>query len=149
MLPLPSHIAAIQNFSFPSIIQVPGVNVCSLTDELPGGRKGLEKLEWSDAMVSTFAAAKQALLLATHLAHTMKGADLSLVVDALAAHLGVCVPPAAAAWQKGLAAPGIFLEEARDCKAELLCFQEGAVCLIFRHQAFLPHAGWLPFHDLH
>ncbi len=42
----------------------------------------------STAMEVAFRAKKQALLSATHLAHPTVGADLSLVVDALATHLG-------------------------------------------------------------
>ncbi len=59
-----------------------------LTDALPGGRKGVDKLEWSAAMDAAFAAAKQSLLTATHLAHPTVGAELSVVVDASATHVG-------------------------------------------------------------
>ncbi len=62
-----------------------------LTDGLRGGKKGADKLEWSAAMDDTFAGAKQALLSATHLAHPTVGAELSVVVDASATHVGACL----------------------------------------------------------
>ena len=62
-----------------------------LTDELRGGRKGPDKLEWSNLMTSAFAAAKQAMLSATHLAHPTTGAELSLVLYAAATHVGACL----------------------------------------------------------
>ena len=42
-------------------------------------------------MSIAFAAAKQALLSATHLAHPSTGAALSLVVDASSTHVGACL----------------------------------------------------------
>jgi hypothetical protein len=71
-----------------------------LTDGLRGGRKG--KLEWSVAIYAAFAGAKQALLSATHLAHPTVGAELSVVVDASATHVGTCLQqqlPARRDWQ--------------------------------------------------
>jgi hypothetical protein len=59
-----------------------------LTDELCSRRK---RLEWSVAMDSAFAAAKQALLSATHLVHPTVGAAVSLVVDASVMHVGACL----------------------------------------------------------
>jgi hypothetical protein len=59
-----------------------------LTDALRGGRKGADRLEWSAAMDAAFAAAKQSLLPATHLALPTVGAELSVVVDASATHKG-------------------------------------------------------------
>jgi len=108
VLPLPAHVAAIQDFPRPSTVKelqaflgmvnfyrrfLPGV-ACTLrplTDELRGGRKGPDKLNWSDPMSIAFAAAKQALLSATHLTHPTTGAALSLVVDASATHVGACL----------------------------------------------------------
>jgi hypothetical protein len=58
-----------------------------LTDGLRGRKKGVDKLEWS-AMDAAFAGTKQALLSATHLAHPTVGAELSVVVDASATHVG-------------------------------------------------------------
>jgi hypothetical protein len=48
------------------------------------------------------AAAKQSLLPATHLAHPTVGAELSVVVDASATHVGACLQqrlPGKKAWQ--------------------------------------------------
>jgi cleavage and polyadenylation specificity factor subunit 1 len=73
-----------------------------LTDGLRGGRKGADRLEWSAAMDAAFAGAKQSLLTATHLAHPTVGAELSVVVDALATHIGACLQqrlPGKKAWQ--------------------------------------------------
>jgi hypothetical protein len=108
VLPLPSHVAAIQDFPRPTIIKelqaflgmvnfnrqfLPSI-ACTLqplTDALRGGRKGADKLEWSAAMDAAFAGAKQSLLTATHLAHPTVGAELSVVVDASAMHVGACL----------------------------------------------------------
>ena len=62
-----------------------------LTDELCGGRKSPDRLDWSDPMRIAFAGAKQALLSVTNLAHPTTGADLSLVVDTSATHVGACL----------------------------------------------------------
>jgi hypothetical protein len=108
VLPLPSHVAAIQDFLRPTIIKelqaFLGMEnfyrrfllsiACTLrrlTTGLRGGKKGVDKLEWSVAMDAAFAGAKQALLLATHLAHPTVGAELSVVVDASAMHVGACL----------------------------------------------------------
>jgi hypothetical protein len=42
-------------------------------------------------MVAAFAGAKQAMISATHLAHSTVGAELSVVVDASAMHVGACL----------------------------------------------------------
>ncbi len=100
MLPLPSHVAAIQEFQVAArflrdgqlLQEIPSSIACTLrplTDELRGGKKGSDKLEWSPAMDAAFAGAKQALLSATHLAHRTVGAEL--FVDALAMHMGACL----------------------------------------------------------
>jgi hypothetical protein len=108
VLPLPSHVAAIQDFPRPSIIKelqaflgmvnfyrrcLPSIarTLRPLTDALRGSKKGADKLEWSAAMEGAFAAAKQSLLTATHLAHPTVGAELSVVVDASATHVGACL----------------------------------------------------------
>ncbi len=67
-----------------------------LTDELRCDKKWSERLELLVTMEAAFAAAKQTLLFATHLAHPTAGAVLSLVLDA-------------SPTQEGLAAPGILL----------------------------------------
>jgi hypothetical protein len=104
VLPLPSHMAAIQGFSRPSVIKelqafLGMVNFYRrflhsiahkrrpLTDGLRGSKKGSDKLKWLAAMDAAFAGAKQALISATHLAHPALGAHLSVVVDASAIHV--------------------------------------------------------------
>ncbi len=85
VLLLPLHVAAIQEFPHPSLIKelqaflgmvnfyrrfLPSIaTLRPLTDELRGGKKGSDKLEWSPAIDAVFAGAKQVLLSATHLAH--------------------------------------------------------------------------------
>jgi hypothetical protein len=108
VLPLPSHMADIQEFPRPTIIKelqafldmvnfyrrfLPSIarTLWPLTDGLRGSRKGVDKLEWSAAMDAAFAGTKQALLSATHLAHPTVGAELSVVVDASATHVGACL----------------------------------------------------------
>jgi hypothetical protein len=108
VLPLPSHLAAIQDFPCPTIINelqaflgmvnfyrrfLPSIarTLRPLTDGLRGGKKGAEWLEWLAAMDAAFAGAKQALFSATHLAHFTVGTELSVVVDALATHVGACL----------------------------------------------------------
>jgi hypothetical protein len=108
VLLLPSHVAAIQDFPRVTIIKklqaflgmvnfyrrfLPSIapKLQPLTDALHGGRKVVNKLEWSAAMDAAFAGAKQALLTATHLAHPTVGAELSVVVDASATHVGACL----------------------------------------------------------
>jgi hypothetical protein len=108
VLPLPSHVATIQEFPRPTIIKelqaflrmvnfykrfLPCIasTLWPLTDGLRGGRKWSDKLEWSAAMDAAFAGAKQALLSATYLAHPTVGAELSVVVDASAMHVGACL----------------------------------------------------------
>ncbi len=120
VLPLPSHVAAIQDFSRPTIIKelqaflgmvnfyrrfLPSIArmLRPLTDALRSGRKGADKVEWSAAMDAAFAGVKQALLTATHLAHSTVGAELSVVVDTSAMHVGACVQqqlPGRKEWQR-------------------------------------------------
>jgi hypothetical protein len=101
-------VAAIQDFPRPSIIKelqaflgmvnfyrrfLPSMarTLRPLTDALRGGRKGADRLLWSAAMEAAFAAANQSLLTATHLAHPTVGAELLVVVDASATHVGACL----------------------------------------------------------
>jgi len=94
--PPPSTVKELQ--AFLSMVNfyrrfLPGVarTLRPLTDELRSGRKGPDRLDWSDPMRIAFAGAKQALLSAMHLAHPTTGPDLSLVVDAWATHVGSCL----------------------------------------------------------
>ncbi len=119
MLPLPSYLAAIQDFPRPTIIKelqaflgmvnfyrrfLPSIarTLRPLTDGLRGDRKWLDRLEWSAVIDAAFAGAKQSLLTATHLAHPTVGAELSVVVDASATHVGACLQqrlPGRKVWQ--------------------------------------------------
>ncbi len=74
----------------------------SIARMLRSGRKGADRMEWSAAMEAAFAAAKQSLLTATNLTHPTVGAELSVVVDASATHVGACLQqrlPNKKAWQ--------------------------------------------------
>jgi hypothetical protein len=107
VLPLSLHVATIQDFPRPTIIKelqdflgmvnfyrrfLPSIarTLRPLTDGLRSGKKGADKLKWSAAMDAAIAGAKRALLSATHLAHPTVGAELSVVVDASATHVGAC-----------------------------------------------------------
>jgi hypothetical protein len=108
VLSLPSHKATIQESTRPTIIKelqaclgmvnfykrfLPPIarTLQPLTDELWGSKKEPEKLEWLAAMDAAFTDATQALLSATHQAHPTVGAELSVVVDASATHVGACL----------------------------------------------------------
>jgi hypothetical protein len=62
-----------------------------LTDELGGGMKGQDNLEWLAPMDADFAGAKQALRSATDMAHPTVGSEPWVVVDASASHVGACL----------------------------------------------------------
>ncbi len=157
VLPLPSNVAAIQDFPCPTIIKelqaflgmvnfyrrfLPSIahTLRPLTNTLRSGRKGADKLEWSAAMDAAFAGAKQSLLTATHLAHPTVGAELSVVVDTSAMHVGACP-------RQRL--PGLLLHEAGGDTAEIFCLQQGAVCLLCRDTPLQVHAGRQAFCHLH
>jgi hypothetical protein len=82
--------------SFPRNCQLLQEIPAQCPDELHYDKKWSERLEWLVTMEAAFAAAKQTLLFATHLAHPTVGGGLSLVLDA-------------SPTQEGLAAPGILL----------------------------------------
>ncbi len=105
MEPLPSHVAAVQDFPQPVTVKelqaflgmvnfyrrfLPAIarTLRPLTDSLRGGPKGTARVVWSPECAEAFAAAKHALLRATCLAHPSLGAQLSLAVDASATHVG-------------------------------------------------------------
>lgn len=62
-----------------------------LTDALKGGPPGSGPIQWTDSMQSAFSAAKNALATATHLCHPDQHAELSLVCDASATHVGAAL----------------------------------------------------------
>ncbi len=65
--------------------------VLPLTRSLRGGQKGSQPLAWSLAMAAAFQAARVALSSSAVLAHPVAGAELSLVTDASATHVGAVV----------------------------------------------------------
>ncbi len=163
VLPLPSHVAAIQDFPRPTIIKelqaflgmvnfyrrfLPSIarTLRPLTDALSRGRKGVDKLEWSATMDAAFAGAKQSLLTATNLAHPPVGAELSVVVvDASATHLGACLQQQL----PGVAAPRFLLQEAGGGPAQIFRLRQGAVCLLSRDTPLQVHAGRQAVRHLH
>ncbi len=73
-----------------------------LTEALRGSPKPTEALDWSPAMEASFEAAKAALAAAAELAHQQQGAELALMVDASAEHMGAALQQRSsplAAWQ--------------------------------------------------
>jgi hypothetical protein len=53
-----------------------------------GNQAGSAAVEWTEPMLEAVAAAKAAVAAATHLAHPVVGAQLCLMVDASADHVG-------------------------------------------------------------
>jgi len=103
--PLESHVAAVQDFPQPATVQglqgflgmvnfyrrfLPGLarTLLPLTDALKGGVKGASIVSWTADMVAAFIAAKAALCAATTLVHPDPAADISIMVDASATHVG-------------------------------------------------------------
>jgi hypothetical protein len=73
-----------------------------LTDVLRGSPGPSTALEWSEDMVAAFAAAKAALCKTVSLAHPSPTAELALMVDASAEHVGASLqqhPAAGGPWQ--------------------------------------------------
>jgi putative transposase len=73
-----------------------------LTEALKGSPKPTAALDWSPAMDEAFEAAKAALATAAELAHPQRGAELALMVDASAEHMGAALQQRLsplAAWQ--------------------------------------------------
>jgi hypothetical protein len=65
--------------------------VLLLTRALRGGPKGSTPLAWSAAMRDSFTAARWALLSSAVLVHPARGAEISLVTDASATHVGAAI----------------------------------------------------------
>jgi hypothetical protein len=59
-----------------------------LTDTLKGGVKGASIVLWTADMFAAFTAMKTALCVATTLVHPDSAADISIMVDASATHVG-------------------------------------------------------------
>ncbi len=103
--PLPSHMAAVQDFPRPVTVRDLQVflgivnfyrrflsevakTLKPLTDALCGGLHITDVVPWTSECAEAFGAAKQALLQAMCLAHLVAGARLSLAVYASATHVG-------------------------------------------------------------
>jgi cleavage and polyadenylation specificity factor subunit 1 len=103
--PLAARVTAIQQFQRPCNVQqlqgflgllnfyrkfIPAAAavVRPLTDALRGGRSGKQRVQWTTAMDAAFKAAKAALQAATLLEHPDAAAEISLVSDASATHVG-------------------------------------------------------------
>ncbi len=106
--PLPSRVQAIADFPRPATVKqlqvflglfnfyrrfIPAAAklVLPLTRSLRGGPKGTTPLAWSPAMAAAFQAARVALSSSAVLAHPVAGAELSLVTDTSATHVGAVV----------------------------------------------------------
>jgi RNase H-like domain found in reverse transcriptase len=73
-----------------------------LTAVLAGGPAGSSKLQWTPEMTTAFNQAKEAVAAACELGHPSSGAEISLVTDASASHIGAVLQqraPASTAWQ--------------------------------------------------
>ena len=103
--PLVDKVAAISNYPAPTTVRelqqflgvinfyrkfIPAAAsiLCPLTNSLKGSPSGSTPLTWSPVMQEAFSAAKTALSTATSLAHPVSSADLALVCDASATHVG-------------------------------------------------------------
>jgi hypothetical protein len=106
--PLPSRVQAIVDFPRPATVKqlqaflglfnfyrrfIPAAAklVRPLTGALRGGPKGTATLAWTPAMASAFLAARGVLSSSAVLAHPAAGAEISLVTDASATHVGAVV----------------------------------------------------------
>jgi hypothetical protein len=106
--PLPSRVQAIAEFPQPPTVKhlqaflglfnfyrrfIPAAAriVQPLTRALRGGPKGSTPLVWSAEMSDAFSAARHALSSLAVLAHPAAGAEISLVTDASATHVGAAI----------------------------------------------------------
>jgi cleavage and polyadenylation specificity factor subunit 1 len=105
--PLPSRVQAIADLPRPATVKqlqaflglfnfyrrfiAAAKLVLPLARSLRGGPKGTTPLVWSPAMAAAFQAARVALSSSAVLAHPVAGAELSLVTDASATHVGTVV----------------------------------------------------------
>jgi hypothetical protein len=106
--PLPSRVQAIADFPPPDTVKqlqaflglfnfyrrfIPAAAriVSPLTRALRGGPKGSTPLVWSAAMRDSFSAARRALSSSAVLVHPAQEAEISLVTDASATHVGAAI----------------------------------------------------------
>jgi hypothetical protein len=125
--PLPHRVEAVRNFPQPHTVKqlqaflglfnfyrrfVPAAAaiVRPLTDALRGNPAGAKPVNWSAEMRAAFAATKAVLATAALLDHPVAAAELAVVTDASASHLGA-VPSAEAAGQL-VAAAGFLFQKA-------------------------------------
>jgi hypothetical protein len=85
-----------------------------LTDSLQGSPKGKQQLNWSAAMKKAFAAARFALADTALLDHPSEHAELSLVSDTSASHVGAVLQQQRGGGGAAMAAGGIFLPQANN-----------------------------------
>ncbi len=117
--PIASRVAAINNHPRPTTVKelqgflgvinfyrrfIPAAAhiLKPLTDQLKGGPKLAASIPWTEAMQTVFAAAKAALAGCVKLIHPLPGAEISLLVDASADHIGAALqqrPHPAAPWK--------------------------------------------------
>ena len=91
--PAPSTVRELQQFQgvinfYRKFIPAAASILCPLTNSLKGSPSGSTPLTWSPNMQGAFSAAKAALSTATSVAHPVSSADLALVCDASASHVG-------------------------------------------------------------
>jgi hypothetical protein len=107
-LPLQGNVKAILDFPQPQSVKqlqgflgsvnfyrrfLPGAArfLKPLTDSLKGSPKPTALVQWSPEMVKAFKTAKAAVATATHLVHPSPGAEICLMVDASADHVGAAL----------------------------------------------------------
>ncbi len=118
-LPLQGNVKAILGFPQPQLVKqlkgflgsvnfyrrfLPGAAkfLKPLTDNLKGSPKPTALIQWSPEMVEAFKTAKTAVATATYLVHPSPGAEICLMVDASADHVGAALQQGSspsAGWQ--------------------------------------------------
>ena len=94
--PIPNTIRELQQFLgvinfYRKFIPAAARLLCPLTNALKGSPSGSSPLSWSTEMRDAFSAAKSALSTVTSLAHPVSAAELALVCDASATHVGAVI----------------------------------------------------------
>jgi hypothetical protein len=163
--PLESHVAAVQDFPQPATVQglqgflgmvnfyrrfLPGLarTLLPLTDALKGGVKGASIVLWTADMVAAFIAAKAALCAATTLVHPDPAADISIMVDASATHVGAVLQQrrrGAHLWDP----LGFFSKKTRCRPDQLQRLRQRDVGHLQRHPLLPVYAGGATFHSIH
>jgi hypothetical protein len=152
--PLPSRVQAIAEFPRPATVKqlqaflglfnfycrfIPAAAkvVRPLTEALRGSPKGAAILAWTPAMASAFLAARGALSSSAVLAHPAAGAEISLVTDASATHVGAVVQQRhqGGAWRP----QGFFSAQLNKAEANYSAFDREllAVVAAIRHFCYM------------